>query len=352
MNLEDYELNGSLHGQLQEFDEILAELNSTPMGRRAFMASLPLLLSACATGDSSRYREGDNTGQRSALTVPQEKRMTQEVLPKMRKEYPPLRNAEVQNYVASLGRKLTRANGLEGNPYNYRFSAVDVGYVNAFALPAGTVFVTAPLIAAADSEAELIGVLGHEVGHVKARHSAERMYAAQKSQSKSWLYALGGAVLSGAAGYGLGRLLCPKGDRKCVQKATTIGAGAGALGGLLVQKYAFMQNSQEDELEADRIGFRTSVAAGYHKDHVGRFYDKLLKMEQKSKRGGNFLASFADALSTHPPSEQRVSQMRQMAYEEQRQRRAVVSTSEFDRVRRIAKAYTKRAQERARRSHG
>ncbi len=73
---------------------------------------------------------------------------------------------------------------LRGNPDNYHVTVVDVATVNAFALPAGQVFVTAPLIALAASEAELAGVIGHEVGHVMARHTAERMYVREKEQNK------------------------------------------------------------------------------------------------------------------------------------------------------------------------
>ena len=90
----------------------------------------------------------------------------------------------MQRYVANLGNNVIRANGLHKNPYQYNFSVVDVPYINAFALPAGTVFITAPLIAAAKTEAELVGVIGHEVGHIQARHTAERMHKAQASQKK------------------------------------------------------------------------------------------------------------------------------------------------------------------------
>jgi predicted Zn-dependent protease len=228
-----------------------------------------------------------------------------------------------------------RANGLGGKPYNYTFSVVDVNYVNAFALPAGTVFVTTPLIAMADSEAELAGVVGHEIGHIKARHSAERMFAAQKAQKKTWLYALGGGLAGAALGYGVGKLICAPRDRKCLQKAATYGGAAGVGGGLLIQKYGFMANSREDEMEADRIGFRTSVKAGYDKDHVGRFYAKLLKMEEDRKRGGNSITTaFADALSTHPPSRERVTQMKTMASKSSG--RGKVSSKSFSSIRRKA----------------
>lgn len=329
---------------LSDFEKILIEMNSTSMGRRTFLASVGFLMAACATPAQHRNREGDNSGQNTAMTVDDEKRMTQEVLPQMRKDYPLLQNADVQAYVSNLGRRIVASNQLEQNPYNYSFSAVDVNYVNAFALPAGTVFITAPLIAMAESEAELAGVVGHEVGHIQARHTAERMDAAKKAESKSWMYAVGGGLLGAAAGFGLGKALCKPQDQQCLAKAATYGAAAGAGGGLLVQKYAFMANSREDEMEADRIGFRTSVKSGYSKDHVGLFYEKLLKMEEASKgKQDGLMRSLTDAMSTHPPSRERVQQMNQMVAETSNAGKGTISTLEFDRIRKICQNLPKKS---------
>jgi predicted Zn-dependent protease len=331
----DYNYDDHNKSALHELEITLQKLISTPLGRRAFLASVPVLLSACATPARTRYREGDNTGQQTKLTVDDERRMTAEVLPQMQKDYPPLPDAATQSYISDLGRRIASANGLEGNPYNYNFTVVGVPYVNAFALPAGTVFVTAPLIEMADTEAELAGVIGHEIGHIQARHTAERMDRAEKEKPKSWLYAIGGGLLGAGAGFGLGKLLCPKQDRACLAKASGLGAAAGAAGGFLISKYAFMANSREDEMEADRIGFRTAVRAGYHKDYVGQFYSKLLQMEQSSQRNQTpVIASIADAMSTHPPSQERVAQMEQMKGETaQNPAAARVSTSAFEQTR-------------------
>lgn len=325
---------------LEALERELQQLVSTGSGRRSFLKAMPLLLAACSTAPKTRYREGDNTGQATALTVAEEVKMTREVLPKMRKDYPALRDPQMQRYISSLGQKVVRSNNLHQKPYTYNFSVVDVNYVNAFALPAGTVFVTTPLIAMADSEAELAGVIGHEIGHIKARHSAERMYQAKQASKKSWMYALGGGLGGALVGFGIGKLICPPKDKKCLSKAASYGSGAGAMGGLLIQKYSFMANSREDEMEADRIGFRTSTKAGYHKDYVGRFYSKLLKMEERRKRGGGLVASFADAMSTHPPSQERVTQMGQMARQSQSQGK--ISSNDFADIRKKAKAISRK----------
>lgn len=333
---------------LKELDFNLKYLMSSPMGRRFFLANMGFLLSSCASTDKSRYREGDNAGQAVGLTPEEERRMTAEVLPKMRQDYPPLRDSRMQGYISRLGLDLVQKNNLNGKPYSYSFTVVDVPYVNAFALPAGTVFVTAPLIAMADSEAELMGVIGHEVGHIQARHSAERMYQAKNAQKKTLWYVLGGGVLGGALGYGVGKLVCPPKDRRCLQRSAELGAITGSGGGLLIQKYSFMAHSREDEMEADRIGFRTAYRSGYDKDSIGLFYTKLLKMEESSKKQGTpLLASVADAMSTHPPSRNRVSQMREMASQVQNLPGSKVSSGEFESIRRSAKIYTEKAKAKA-----
>lgn len=325
---------------LSQFEHVLQELIETPSGRRVFLAAVPLLLASCASQEKTRFREGNNQGQASALTVDEERQMTQKVLPEMKRDYPQLQDTQMQSYISRLGRKLTAANELDGHPYNYNFTVVDVGMVNAFALPAGTVFVTAPLIAMADSEAELAGVVGHEIGHVQARHTAERIYASEKSNS-TW-YAVGGGVLGGLLGYGAGKMLCAPKDKKCLQNAAMVGAGAGAGGALLIQKYRFMANSREDEMEADRIGFRTSVRAGYDPVHVGLFYEKLLKMEENGKSNHNpLMASLADAMSTHPPSRERVQQMRELA--QATQKSGQVTSDDFQTIREKARLIAQRS---------
>jgi len=279
-------------------------------------------------------REGDNTGQATSLTVADEQAMTKEALPSLRHDYPPLQDAEIQRYVSNLGTRLVAANGLIGHPYQYSFTVVDVPMVNAFALPAGTVFVTAPLLAMADSEAELAGVIGHEIGHVKARHVAERMEAQKQEGKKSWLYGVGGGLLGAAAGFGVGKLACRQGDNDCLVKASALGAAAGVGGGLLIQKYKFMANSREDEMEADRIGFRTAVRAGYTPANAGGFYSKLQKMEEQSKQGGvPLVSSLSDAMATHPPSVERVAQMNQLIAHTPKGAKSVTNTVAFDRTR-------------------
>src|SRR5690606_27550051 len=115
-------------------------------GRRLFLASVPVLLAGCASGSKTRLREGDNSGQNISITPADEKKMADEYIPQMEKEYPPLRDASAQAYIRDLGDRIVSANKLSGNPYRYQFTLVDAKMVNAFALPAGAVYVTKPLL--------------------------------------------------------------------------------------------------------------------------------------------------------------------------------------------------------------
>lgn len=295
-----------------------------------------IVLVSCTSKTSDRYREGDNRGQEVALTVEEEKKLTREALSEMKKEYPPAASEELQAYINKIGQKIVEANRLENNPYTYTFTVVDVEAVNAFAMPAGSIFMTAPILAMAESEAEIAGVLGHEIGHVTARHTAERMYVAKKEQGKAWVLGGMGAALGGAAGFFLGNKLCDPKDTQCRAKYALYGLGGGAVGGLMIQKYGFMKNSQEDELESDRVGFRYAVHAGYDKKNVGDFYTKLLALEKESKKNQNpALGWLSDAMASHPPSNTRVKQAEEMKSLIKTEGGTTV-TSEFLRMKKLA----------------
>lgn len=303
---------------------------------KSYLCLCLVLLSACSSKTSDRYREGNNEGQKAALTVEEEKKLTKEALTEMNKEYPPVNHPALQNYITRLGQKILEANKLNNNPYTYKFTVVDTPVVNAFALPAGSVFITTPIIAMAESEAEIAGVLGHEIGHVTARHTAERMYVAKKEQSKSIIFGAIGAAVLGTAGYYVSKKLCDPKDLECKAKLIGGGVAAGAVGGLFVQKYAFMKNSQEDELESDRVGFRYATNAGYDKEKVGDFYRKLLAMEKEAKKGQNAAMSWlSDAMASHPSSELRVSQAEEMKTIIRTQGGTTV-TPEFLKMRKVA----------------
>lgn len=293
-------------------------------------------LVGCASKSSDRHREGSNAGQKVNLSVAQEQQLTKEALAEMSKDYPQVKNAQLQAYIERLGHKIVNANNLKNRPYTYNFTAVDSAQVNAFAMPAGEVFITAPIIAMAETEAEIAGVLGHEIGHVVARHTAERMYLAKKEQKKMIGFGAIGAVMGAGIGYLAQKKLCDPNDLECKAKVVGGGAAVGGIGGVMIQKYGYMKNSQEDELESDRVGFRYAVNAGYDKQYVGDFYKKLAAMESASKKGQNgFMSSLQDAMSSHPPSRSRVEQASEMQ-DLIKENGTIGSTEEFRKMKMIA----------------
>ncbi|MCX7998800.1 MAG: M48 family metalloprotease, partial [Leptospiraceae bacterium] len=177
-----------------------------------------------------------------------------------------------------------------------------------------------------------------------ARHTAERMAAAQEEEKHTWKYLLGGGVIGGILGAAVGKAVCPPRDRQCLAKAVAAGAAAGAAGGFLVQKYKFMANSREDEMEADRIGFKRALKAGYSKAHIGKFYEKLLRMEQEAKKNQDLImASLSDAMSTHPPSKERVKQMNEMVSQANNPAASEVTTPQFEKIRKRANDWARSA---------
>jgi beta-barrel assembly-enhancing protease len=163
--------------------------------------------------------------------------------------------------------------GLSTNPYEFHFLVVDDPQMNAFALPAGYVFVNFGLIEAADSPDQVAGVLAHEIQHAMRRHGLRNVIAR-----------LGLTLIVGLA----------VGD---VQ-------GMGGIVGSMAAEMAGLSFSRDQEEEADRLGLELLYAANFDPDGLPAFFDKL---KDKEKELGMALPSF---LSTHPDTDSRVAGLR------------------------------------------
>jgi predicted Zn-dependent protease len=126
----------------------------------------------------------------SLISVQQEIEIGKQAHQEIKKELPQVRDAAVANYVAGVGRKLVAR--ARGPKYPYSFSVANYREINAFALPGGPVWVHRGAIQAATSEAQLAGVLAHEIAHISQRHAADKI---TKSLVANGLLGLLGAIL-------------------------------------------------------------------------------------------------------------------------------------------------------------
>jgi hypothetical protein len=171
-------------------------------------------------------------------------------------------HAELTGYIVRIGQKL--AAQPEADKYPYTFKVVNDKSINAFALPGGPAFVHTGLIAAADNEAQLAGVLAHEISHVALRHGTSQATRANFIQLAA---GLGSSVL------GSGSLLAQLGQ---------LGIGFGA-------NSVFLKYSRSAETDADLLGARILAKAGYNPLEMARFFEKLEK--EGGSRGPQFLSS-------------------------------------------------------------
>jgi len=240
-----------------------------PFFKSLFAASL-LFLSACSTNPATGEQ------QFTALMSPaQEMRVGADEHSKVMQMYGvPAGSEQLQAYVSRIGGEV--AKNTERTDVQYKFFLLDDPMVNAFALPGGYVYVTRGLLAQAGSEAELAAVLGHEIGHITARHSAERY-------SQNVVTSLGAAVLSAAL------------DSPTATQAVGLGSD------LFLKSYSRGQENQADEL-----GIRYLARSGYDPRSMTWFLTALdanTALEGRlNGRGGQGPSWF----STHPLTADRV----------------------------------------------
>lgn len=181
----------------------------------------------------------------------------------------------------------------------FTIKVIDSDEVNAFALPGGFFYVNKGLILAADNEAELAGVMAHEIAHVAARHAVEN----QAKMSLLEYAALGGSIFLG-------------GIPGLIYQNT---AGIGLLG-------IFLKFSRSAEEEADRLGVQYMYAAGYDPGAMATMFEKL---EAKNKKKPGFISR---AFATHPAPPDRRASALALAARFPEHEEYVISSSEFQRV--------------------
>lgn len=265
------------------------------------------------------------------LSVKEEMALGREIFQKIRRDYPAYQNADVQNYISKVGAKIVKANNIENTPYEYSFTVVDVPSINAFAIPAGKIFITRPLLVMLDTEAELAGVLGHEIAHVELHHTAQRIKNSENTKSESWMYGAGGLAVGATIGAIISSVVCQNSSSICNQNIVAGLSSSGLTSALLIQKYNFFANNQKNEMDADRAGFNFAFQAGYSKQHIGDFYKKLESLLNSKKQNKEKVdLKLLDSMSTHPINEDRVKQINEITLKSRNFLTEIISTSEFN----------------------
>jgi beta-barrel assembly-enhancing protease len=231
----------------------------------------------------------------SLVSVEQEIAIGKQADAQVREETPQLRDVETINYIRTIGRRLVRH--ASGAKYPYTFSVADDRTINAFALPGGPVWVHRGVLDAATTEAQLAGVMAHEVAHISRRHAAGQL---TKATMTSWGLGLLGAVLGNDGG----------------AAAARIAAGYLASG-------IFLKFGRDDEREADRVGLQMMTRAGWEARGMVELFE-ILRREQ-ARDPGRVEAFF----STHPSPRDRIARLQQEVAKSRRGRR---DSAEFRRM--------------------
>jgi len=226
-----------------------------------------LLTVACATNPA--------TGQRqfSLMSEEQELQIGQQQDTEIRREMGVYDDRALQEYVSGVGLRLAQQSERPNLPWH--FTIVDAPAVNAFALPGGYIYITRGIMAFLDDEAQLACVLGHEIGHVTARHAAQQY--------------------SKATGAELGVLL----GSIFVPEMRPFGGAAQSGLGVLMLKY-----SRDDELQADQLGVRYASRGGWDPAAMPRMLTTLGRMDEAADNKGT-----PNWLATHPAPENRVERI-------------------------------------------
>ncbi len=230
-----------------------------------------LLLSGCAQNQA--------TGQRQLvlLSPEQEQDIGSKEHPKVLKAFGGIyEKDELNNYVSSLGEKLAKLS--EQPNIRWKFTVLDSPLVNAFALPGGYVYISRGLLSLTNDESELASVLGHEIAHITARHTAQR-------HAKSTISEIGLNILDIVVG------------QPIISNAASLGA-----------RGAIAAFSRSEEIEADIIGKRYIISAGYDSNASYRFLKRLNDLTELSNENNkNFIVSI---FATHPRTEERMKKVK------------------------------------------
>lgn len=189
-------------------------------------------------------------------------------------DYGSIQDAPLNSYISQVGKSLASQSHRPHMPFSFR--GVNAAYINAYAFPGGSIAVTRGILVELENEAELAALLGHEIGHVNARHTAEQLSSSKLTQALLTTASLA----TSAAGYG--------GAADLVQGLGGLGAGA------LLAKY-----SRDNEREADALGMEYMTRAGYTPRGMIGLMEVLLDSHERNPSAVEMM------FATHPMSNER-----------------------------------------------
>ena len=237
---------------------------------------IALLLVVLSTLTSCSVNPVTGKKELNLISESQEIALGQQTDVEIRQQYGVYADPEVNAYVQTVGQSLVPHT--HRPKLAYQFAVLDTPVVNAFAVPGGYIYVTRGILAMMGSEAELAVVLGHELGHVNARHSVHRM--------SEMLLVQVGLVIGSALSETFAKV-----------------AGLASIGVQLL----FLKYSRDDERQADSLGVEYSRKGVYNPGEMIAFFGSLEKLGDLS--GGHALPGF---LSTHPLTGERIEKVKQM----------------------------------------
>ncbi|MBN1165078.1 MAG: M48 family metalloprotease [Candidatus Krumholzibacteriota bacterium] len=238
-----------------------------PRGAILVLSLLPWLVAGCAT-------TGINSGQINIISSEEEVNMGKDFSLEVEKQFEIYENQEVTEYVAGVGRDLAAV--CDRRDIDYHFAVIKKDELNAFALPGGYIYIYTGLLKALDDEAQLAGVLAHEIGHVTARHATERLTAMYGYQ-----------ILVG--------LVLGEDPNVWAQLVSNIFSTGG-----------FLAYSRRNEYEADRLGTVYVSRAGYDQRGIMELLEKFQVAGEREP------SKLEEWLSTHPPTADRITRVRSL----------------------------------------
>jgi predicted Zn-dependent protease len=213
------------------------------------------------------------------ITLQEEEELSREFIKVVLTHYEIIDDPLIVNYVNEVGNKIISV--LPPQPFSYHFYVIKEDVYNAFAIPAGHIFINSGLFEAMESEEELAGILSHEIAHVVCRHISEKIERARKINMAT-LAGVAAGMLLGAAGGGAA-------------------ANAVTMGSMAAGQSMNLAYSREDERQADQIGLHIERKAGYNGEGL---MDVLEKIRSKRWFDTNQIPSY---LQTHPGAEERMA---------------------------------------------